>query len=154
MNFKEYKDYANAYYRQRKILEEPSFSGTITLKSIPYEELCSIGSGFDINRIIHNSKKKTTVVIFKPHNSVLGDSHYKIKVKCAEGDEDNVVTAVCAAVMKRKHKTNSAFKAHIRKKYGDYNDWMYQLIARYETGKIYDSFKKFEKIVRENLEEV
>lgn len=114
---------------------------------------------YDIHKIYHNAEKGTTVVCFKYSvYEIFGVEEpkaAKIKVKRDAEDQDDIYMAVASAVMIRKYKSNSQFKAHIRRsipKGFDGRSYVYQLMAAAEVSDIYGSWEKFCKIVDEKLE--
>lgn len=101
-------------------------------------------STFDIDKIYYNNKTETIVVKWKN-----GD---KTKVQLSKGDFCNLWNGVCAAVMKRKYGSNSAFKTHIEKTMGVYDDRAYMILARAETcDKYHMSYNEFKDMVNEKL---
>lgn len=98
---------------------------------------------FDIDRIYFNNRKNTTVVLWKN-----GD---RTKVKMADDESCYIYNAVAAAVMKRRYKSNSAFKSYIEKNLGGYSEAAYLVIAREQTSKIYGGYEKFKAMVDEKL---
>lgn len=116
------------------------------------------GNLYDIHKIYRNPQKGTTVVLFKTDRFIMtnGKEHYfRIKVKRDSEDQDDIYMAVASAVMIRKYKSNSQFKAHIRRsipKGSDGQPYVYQLMAAAEVSDIYGSWEKFCKIVDEKME--
>lgn len=112
---------------------------------------------FTIHIIYHNPQKRTTVVLFKTGRFIMtnGKEHYfRIKVKRDSEDLDDIYMAVASAVMIKKYKTNSQFKAHLRRstpKGVAEIPGIYQVAAAYETSEIYGSWENFCKIVDEKV---
>ena len=100
-------------------------------------------SKYGIRKIYYNDKKKTTVVVW--------ETGEKTKVKMAEGDHCYIMNAVSAAVMKRKYGSNSAFKAHVEKVLGGYNDSAYQVLARAESSEIYGGYEELFMLIADKL---
>lgn len=100
-------------------------------------------SKYDIRNIYYNNKKFTTVVVW--------ETGEKTKVKMADGESCYIVNAVSAAVMKRKYGSNSAFKAHVEKMLGGYNDSAYQLMARAESSEIYGGYEELFMLIADKL---
>ena len=121
-------------------------SCSLTLDDAPFWYIGSLTScpTFDIDRIYYNNKTETIVVKWNH-----GD---KTKVQLSKGDFCNLWNGVCAAVMKRKYGSNSAFKTHIEKSMGLYDDTAYMILARAETCDIYHmSYNEFKDMVNEKL---
>lgn len=121
-----------------------SFSFTFDTTALKIGFLNNYCSAFDIDKIYYNNKTETIVVKWKNGN--------KTKVQLSKGDFCNLWNGVCAAVMKRKYGSNSAFKTHIEKTMGVYDDRAYMILARAETCDIYHmSYNEFKDMVNEKL---
>jgi len=157
---------AHEFYRkfQRMIdMENRELNNRQFLRSREFESSLTIprSNRYDIRKIYHNKEKGTTVVCFDDSIRMLfcigteESEAAKIKVKRDSEDHDDIYMAVASAVMIRKYKSNSQFKAHIRKsmpKGFDGRPHVYQMMAAAEVSDIYGSWEKFCKIVDEKLE--
>ena len=151
-NFQRMIDMENQRNCHRQFLRSEGFECSLTIPE---------ANRYNIRKIYHNVEKRTTVVWFNYsirelflHSTEEAEAE-KIKVKRDSEDHDDIYMAVASAVMIRKYKSNSQFKAHIRRsmpKGFDGRPNVYQMMAAAEVSDIYGSWEKFYKIVDEKLE--
>ena len=152
-NFQRMLDMQNRELNNRQFLGSgETFESSFTTPRI---------DSYSIRKIYHNKEKGTTVVCF--YSSIrwlfyidrVESEGKKIIVKLDSEDHDDIYMAVASAVMIRKYKSNSQFKAHIRRsmpKGFDGRPDVYQMMAAAEVSDIYGSWEKFCEIVDEKLE--
>ena len=141
----------NQKLNNRRLIRDRAFECSVTMSG---------PNLYNILKIYHNAEKSTTVVCFdlgihEIFSIGTEESKSKIKVKRDSEDHDDIYMAVASAVMIRKYKSNSQFKAHIRrsmpKEFEGYPG-VYRMMAAAEVSEIYGSWEKFCKIVDEKLE--